>query len=128
MNPFSKVAFSPADRERVEKAGIVALDCSWEHAEKVLSHHVRGTARCLPVLIAGNPTNYAKATKLSTAEAIAGALYIAGFKDEAQKLIGIFTWGHTFFELNVTLLDAYAAAKDSAEVVAVMQEKLGGKP
>jgi pre-rRNA-processing protein TSR3 len=128
LNPFSKVAFSPADRERVEKAGIVALDCSWEHAEKVLSHHVRGTARCLPVLIAGNPTNYAKATKLSTAEAIAGALYIAGFKDEAQRLIGIFTWGHTFFELNVTLLDAYAAAKDSAEVVAVMQEKLGGKP
>ncbi len=128
LNPFSKVAFSPADRERVEKAGVVALDCSWEHAEKVLSHHVRGTARCLPVLIAGNPTNYAKATKLSTAEAIAGALFIAGFKDEAQKLLGIFTWGHTFFELNVMLLDAYAAAKDSSEVVAVMQEKLGGKP
>jgi pre-rRNA-processing protein TSR3 len=80
------------------------------------------------VLIAGNPTNYAKATKLSTAEAIAGALYIAGFKDEAQKLLGIFTWGHTFFELNVTLLEAYAAAKDSSEVVVVMQEKLGGKP
>lgn len=127
MNPFSKVAFSPADRERVEKAGIVALDCSWEHAEKVLSHHVRGTARCLPVLIAGNPTNFAKATKLSTAEAIAGALYIAGFKDEAQKLLGIFTWGHTFFELNSTLLDAYAVAKDSAEVVVIMQEKLCGK-
>jgi pre-rRNA-processing protein TSR3 len=127
LNPFSKVAFSPADRERVEKAGIVALDCSWEHAEKVLSHHVRGTARCLPVLIAGNPTNFAKATKLSTAEAIAGALYIAGFKDEAQKLLGIFTWGHTFFELNSTLLDAYAVAKDSAEVVVIMQEKLGGK-
>jgi rRNA small subunit aminocarboxypropyltransferase len=127
LNPFSKVAFSPADRERVEKSGIVALDCSWEHAEKVLSHHVRGTARCLPVLIAGNPTNYAKATKLSTAEAIAGALYIAGFKAEAQKLLSIFTWGHTFFELNALLLDAYAAAKDSTEVVAVMQEMLGGK-
>jgi pre-rRNA-processing protein TSR3 len=127
LNPFSKVAFSPADRERVEKAGIVALDCSWEHAEKVLSHHVRGTSRCLPVLIAGNPTNYAKATKLSTAEAIAGALYIACFKEEAQKLLSIFTWGHTFFELNALLLDAYAATKDSTEVVAVMQEKLGRK-
>jgi pre-rRNA-processing protein TSR3 len=89
---------------------------------------VRGTARCLPVLIAGNPTNFAKATKLSTAEAIAGALYIAGFKDEAQKLLGIFTWGHTFFELNAMLLDDYAAAKDSTEVVAIMQAKLGGKP
>jgi pre-rRNA-processing protein TSR3 len=127
LNPFSEIAFSPADRERVAEAGLAALDCSWEHAEKVLSHHVRGTARCLPVLLAGNPTNYAKATKLSTAEALAGALYIAGFKDEAHQLLSIFSWGHTFFELNVILLDAYAATKDSSEVVAVMREKLGEK-
>jgi len=127
LNPFSEIAFSPADRERVAEAGLVALDCSWEHAEKVLSHHVRGTARCLPVLLAGNPTNYAKATKLSTAEALAGALYIAGFKDEARQLLSIFSWGHTFFELNDMLLEAYAATKDSSEVVAVMREKLGGK-
>jgi pre-rRNA-processing protein TSR3 len=128
LNPFAKTAFSPADRERVAEAGLVALDCSWEHAEKVLSHHVRGTSRCLPVLVAGNPTNFAKATKLSTAEALAGALYIAGFKDEARKLLSIFIWGHTFFELNATLLEDYAAAKDSSEVVAIMQSKLGGKP
>ena len=127
LNPFSEIAFSPADRERVAEAGLVALDCSWEHAEKVLSHHVRGTARCLPVLLAGNPTNYAKATKLSTAEALAGALYIAGFKDESRQLLSIFSWGHTFFELNDMLLEAYAATKDSSEVVAVMREKLGGK-
>jgi pre-rRNA-processing protein TSR3 len=127
LNPFSKIAFSHADRERVIEAGLVALDCSWEHAEKVLSHHVRGTSRCLPVLIAGNPTNFAKATKLSTAEALAGALYIAGFNEEAQKLLSIFTWGHTFFELNAMLLDDYAAAKDSTEVVAVMQNKLRKK-
>ncbi|HTY74166.1 MAG TPA: DUF367 family protein [Candidatus Nanoarchaeia archaeon] len=127
LNPFSEIAFSPADRERVAEAGLVALDCSWEHAEKVLSHHVRGTSRCLPVLLAGNPTNYAKATKLSTAEALAGALYIGGFKDEAQRVLSIFSWGHTFFELNSMLLEAYAATKDSSEVVAVMREKLGGK-
>jgi pre-rRNA-processing protein TSR3 len=127
LNPFSEIAFSSADRERVVEAGLVALDCSWEHAEKVLSHHVRGTSRCLPVLLAGNPTNYAKATKLSTAEALAGALYIAGFKDEAKKLLSIFIWGHTFFELNAMLLDDYAAAKDSTEIVAIMQSKLGGK-
>jgi pre-rRNA-processing protein TSR3 len=127
LNPFGEIAFSPADRQRVADFGLAALDCSWEHAEKVLSHNVKGTSRCLPILLAGNPTNYAKATKLSTAEALAGALYIAGFKDEAQKLLSIFSWGHTFFELNAMLLDAYAAAKDSTEVVAVMQAKLGGK-
>lgn len=127
LNPFSSIAFSAADHDRVFGAGLVALDCSWEHAEKVLSHHVRGTSRCLPVLIAGNPTNYAKATKLSTAEALAGALYIAGFKEEAKNLLSIFTWGHTFFELNATLLEAYAAAKDSTEVIGVMQSKLDKK-
>lgn len=127
LNPFAETAFSAADRERVSEAGLVALDCSWEHAEKVLSHHVRGTSRCLPVLIAGNPTNYARLTKLSTAEALAGALYIAGYKEEAKKLLAIFVWGHTFFELNAILLDDYANAKDSSDVVAVMKSKLGEK-
>lgn len=69
LNPFAEVAFSPADRERIENCGLVALDCSWEHAEKVLLKHVRGTSRCLPILIAGNPVNFGKATKLSTVEA-----------------------------------------------------------
>ena len=71
----------------------------------------------MPILIAGNPTNYAKATKLSTVEAIAGALFIAGFKDEAEKMLSIFTWGHTFMELNAELLEDYAAAKDSTDIV-----------
>jgi pre-rRNA-processing protein TSR3 len=82
-----------------------------------LSAQVKGTSRCLPILMAGNPTNYAKATKLSTVEALAGALYIAGFKEEAEKILSIFTWGHTFLELNADLLEAYASTKDSAEIV-----------
>ena len=127
LNPFGEIAFSPADRQRVADFGLAALDCSWEHAEKVLSHNVKGTSRCLPILLAGNPTNYAKATKLSTAEALASALYIAGFKEEAQQVMSIFIWGHTFFELNAELLEAYASAKDSTEVVAYMQGRFGGK-
>jgi pre-rRNA-processing protein TSR3 len=91
-----------------------------------MSAHVKGTSRCLPILIAGNPVNFGKATKLSTAEALAGALYIAGFKDEAKQLLSIFTWGHTFLELNAELLENYATAKDSAEIVR-MQATLGTK-
>jgi rRNA small subunit aminocarboxypropyltransferase len=124
LNPFSEIAFSPADKQRIQDFGLAALDCSWEHAEKVLSTHVRGTSRCLPILIAGNPTNYAKATKLSTVEAIAGALYIAGFKDEAEKVLSIFVWGHTFLELNADLLEDYSAAKDSTDIVRI-QARLG---
>ena len=123
LNPFSEIAFSPADRERVEKFGLVALDCSWEHAEKVLLGHVRGTSRCLPVLIAGNPVNFGKATKLTTAEALSAALYIAGFKQEAANLLSIFTWGHTFSELNSAMLENYASARDSAEIIG-MQPKV----
>jgi len=126
LNPFGEIAFSPADRQRIQNFGLAALDCSWEHAQKVMSTHVKGTSRCLPILIAGNPTNYAKATKLSTVEALAGALYIAGFKDEAKKVLSIFTWGHTFLDLNAGLLEAYAAAKDSTDIVR-MQSMLGKK-
>ena len=127
LNPFSEIAFSPTDRQRVADFGLAALDCSWEHAQKVMQIHVKGTSRCLPILIAGNPVNFGKLTKLSTAEAIAAALYIAGFKDESEQLLSIFTWGHTFLELNNMLLDNYMTAKDSAEIVEMQNKLLKGK-
>ena len=123
LNPFSEIAFSPADRKRVEDFGLAALDCSWEHAEKVMQKHVKGTSRCLPILIAGNPVNFGKATKLTTAEALAAALYIAGFKQEAVELLSIFTWGHTFLELNQAMLDNYAKALDSSEIIKIQNER-----
>lgn len=117
LNPFSEIAFSPADRGRVEEFGLAALDCSWEKAERFLSTHVRGTSRCLPVLIAGNPVNFSKPTKLSTLEALAAALFITGFREQASELLAMYKWGHTFLELNQEMLESYAIAKDSAEVV-----------
>jgi pre-rRNA-processing protein TSR3 len=122
LNPFSEIAFSPADRKRIEDFGLVGLDCSWEHAEKVLLKHVRGTSRCLPILIAGNPVNFGKPTKLSTVEALAAALYIARFKEEALQLLSIFKWGHTFLEINKGRLESYASAKDSTEVVELQKQ------
>jgi pre-rRNA-processing protein TSR3 len=126
LNPFSEIAFSPADRQRVEKFGLAALDCSWEHAEKVLLKRVKGTSRCLPILLAGNPVNFSKATKLSTVEALAGALYIAGFKQEAKELLSIFVWGHTFLELNQELLEKYASAQDSTEIIEMQRSLIHG--
>lgn len=117
LNPYSEIAFSPADRQRIEDFGLVALDCSWEHAEKVLLKRVRGTSRCLPILIAGNPVNFGKPTKLTTVEALAAAFYIAGFKEEAAKLLSIFKWGHTFIEINREMLENYATAEDSSEII-----------
>jgi pre-rRNA-processing protein TSR3 len=127
LNPFGEIAFSPADKERLEQFGLAALDCSWEHAQKVMGEHVRGTSRCLPILIASNPVNYGKLTKLTTAEAIAAALYIAGFEKEAEDILSIFSWGHTFLELNAILLDNYVKAKDSSEIVEMQNMLLKGK-
>lgn len=117
LNPFSEIAFSSADRKRMDDFGLVALDCSWALSREILQKHVRGTSRCLPVLVAGNPVNYGKPTKLSTVEALAAALYIAGLKEDATRLLSVFKWGHTFLELNRELLDDYATARNSTEVV-----------
>jgi pre-rRNA-processing protein TSR3 len=121
LNPFSEIAFSPADKGRVEDFGLAALDCSWEHAEKVLVRHVKGTSRCLPVLIAGNPVNFGKATKLSTVEALAAALYILGHENQASELLSLFKWGHTFLDLNHDWLESYKKAKDSTEIVELQE-------
>jgi pre-rRNA-processing protein TSR3 len=127
LNPFSEIAFSPADKERIEKAGLVGLDCSWEHAEKILLKHVRGTSRCLPVLVAGNPVNFGKLTKLTTVEALAAALYIIGFTEQATELLSIFKWGHTFLELNHERLESYANAEDSREIVKLQERFFADK-
>ena len=126
LNPFSEIAFSPADRQRIEDFGLVGLDFSWERAENVLLKNVRGTSRCLPYLIAGNPVNFGKPTKLSTVEALTAALYIAGFGEEAAELLSIFKWGHTFLELNRERLEDYANARDSREVVELQKQFFTG--
>ena len=121
LDPFSDRAFSPADRQRLERRGLAAIDCSWIHADEVFELSMRGASRCLPYLIAANPTNYGVPTKLSTVEALAAALYIAGFKEKAERLLSIFKWGLNFIALNQEFLEGYAQAKDSAEVVEVQK-------
>lgn len=122
LNPLSKIAFSPADRQRIERFGLAALDFSWEHAERALLKNVRGTSRCLPYLIAGNPVNFGKPTKLSTVEALAAALYITGFEEETSRLLSIFKWGHTFTEINQERLEKYANAKNSTDIIKLQSQ------
>jgi pre-rRNA-processing protein TSR3 len=73
-------------------------------------------------LIAGNPVNFGLPTKLSTVEALAAALYIAGFREEASKLLSVFKWGHTFLEINEERLERYSTAKNSADVVRIQSQ------
>ncbi|MHA1951007.1 MAG: DUF367 family protein [Candidatus Thorarchaeota archaeon] len=122
LNPVSEVAFSAADRESVLKAGLVALDCSWKQAEKIFAASRAGAQRSLPYLLAANPTNTYKPVKLSTAEALAAALYILGLTEQADDLLSVFKWGHSFITLNREWLDSYAECSTSSEVVKVQTE------
>jgi pre-rRNA-processing protein TSR3 len=51
-------------------------------------------------LLAANPVNYGKEIKLTCAEALAGALFMAGYEEEAETVMDCFKWGHAFFSLN----------------------------
>jgi pre-rRNA-processing protein TSR3 len=116
LNALGERAFSPADRQRMEQYGLTALDYSWERGmqPRLPSYLI---SRCLPFLVAANPVNFGTPTKLSTVEALAAALYIADFKSEAEKLLGIFKWGPEFIRLNFERLEAYGQAKDSGEIL-----------
>ena len=122
LNPFTPKAFSPADQERLKQRGLAALDCSWVHAKEVFDLSSHWTPRCLPYLVAANPVNYGVPTKLSTVEALAAALYIADFREQAEELLSKFKWGPQFITLNEELLEGYAQAKDSTEIVKIQND------
>lgn len=122
LNPFSEKALSKEDLESAENDGIVALDCSWGKIEKIKGIQSRAIHRSLPYLVAANPTNFGKPTKLSTVEALAAALYILGKKDQGEKILENFKWGPTFFEMNKQPLEAYLKAENSTQVVKKQKE------
>ncbi|MEM3403649.1 MAG: DUF367 family protein [Nitrososphaeria archaeon] len=126
LNPYVKKALSKEDRKIIERKGIVALDGSWKKIseEKLSNYCQRYEPRSLPYLVAGNPINYGTPTKLSTVEALAFSLFIIGFKDEAQKLLKIFSWGLNSLKLNQELLEAYSMASSSKEVVQIQNDFL----
>ncbi|MCL4345135.1 MAG: DUF367 family protein [Candidatus Thermoplasmatota archaeon] len=111
----------PKDRGVMEKIGICIIEGSWKRDNLLQDSHVE-VERKLPVLVASNPVNYGKIEKLSSAEALSAALYIAGFTDQAKKIMSKFHWGHTFLELNGNLLEDYSKAGSEAELVQVEKE------
>ena len=117
LNPFSKEFILAYDSSNVDS--ITGIDCSWELAQKMFLKRFDGLSRKLPPLLAGNPVNYSKIGKLTTAEAIAGALYIIGFDELANSILNKFKWGHTFYDLNQDLLMDYSRACLQEEIVEI---------
>lgn len=125
LNPFSDKVLSKEDKHIIEKKGIIALDGSWNRIEEKEFEKYKKLFifRALPYLVAGNPTHYGIPTMLSTVEALAFGLYIAGFREKALDLLKIFSWGTKSFELNRELLEMYHNANTAKEVI-YLQNKI----
>jgi pre-rRNA-processing protein TSR3 len=119
LSPFAEKVITPADASFKK---LTALDCSWEHAQQVIPLIKSVNKRILPILVASNPVNYGKPTKLSTVEALAGALYILGNKEQSESILGVFKWGPQFLKLNENLLNDYAKCRKPEEVLEVQQK------
>jgi len=123
LDPFCKVVLSNDDSSLIKS--VCALDCSWEKATgtslkgKALKN---GISRRLPALLAGNPINYCKLSKLTTAEALAASLFILGWKNQSERIMDKFKWGHTFIELNSQILNDYSNALNATEIVEIEKE------
>ncbi len=122
LDPFSNVVLTPQDKQNMN--GICAIDCSWKVADRMIKIPKKSNIanRKLPALLAGNPTNYAKLGMLSTSEAISGALYILGHKEQALEIMNKFKWGHTFIDLNYNILEDYSNTTDLAQITQMEKE------
>ncbi len=85
----------------IKQYGTSAIDCSWARIEEIPMNKLKnGVHRLLPFLVAANPVNYGKPSKLTCAEAIAATLYIVGLKEDALTIMKPFKWGCQFISLN----------------------------
>ena len=105
LDPLAEEPLSPLSLPH----RLLVVDCSWRNVEGALSKVRGGTRRRLPFLVAANPAHYGKPYMLSSAEALAAALYILGLRELAGTIMGKFKWGPEFLRLNRDRLEAYAA-------------------
>jgi len=125
LSPMGVSCVSPQDKEIIVEKGLSVIDCSWARIDETPFTRMKSSyPRLLPYLVAANPVNYGKPCKLNCVEALAAAMYICGFKEEAKHYMGKFSWGHAFIELNDELLEEYSKCDSSKQVLEVQEKVL----
>ncbi|MFP3217133.1 DUF367 family protein [Acidianus sp.] len=128
LNPLSEEVISIDDVEIVNKYGLSVIDSSWNKSDaKFYARFMSRFSRRLPLLFAGNPINYAKPYKLSSLEAVSASLYILNFIDISLKLLSLYKWGKTFYDLNKELLESYRG-KNKDEIIEIEKSFLKEEP
>ena len=124
LDPRAERSVSREEADWVQEKGLAAMDLSWKNIDEFPPLPQKARARALPLLFAANPVNWGRPQKLTTAEALAAALYIMGFREQAELVLGKFNWGEQFFVLNREPLDRYSQAETSGEVVVIQEDYL----
>lgn len=120
LHPEGEHVLSREDGDRVGARGLAVIDSSWKRG--AVPQVRGGPTRSLPYLLAANPVNYGKPFVLSSAEALAAALFILGVPHQAEAVLAKFGWGLQFLALNREPLRAYAAATTRADVLVAQSE------
>lgn len=115
LTPYSERVILPSDSTLVKVRGICLIEGSWKRQDRFKTITGR-YARSLPKLLAANPVNYGKLQILSSVEALAAALYITGYMDQAESVLSKFNWGVTFLRLNRDPLELYSKAMTAEDM------------
>ncbi|KAL8450570.1 hypothetical protein Emed_002442 [Eimeria media] len=119
--------FSRADAQVMRQHGLAVVDCSWNGVLEGRRSHpiafVKQNVRVLPLLLCANPTHYGAPNILTCAEALAGALYIAGYRRHADLLLSSFTWGAHFLVLNERFLKLYVPVSNGQAMRALKEQQ-----
>ena len=128
LNPYSNTYLGPWHRSLIDRYGLVVVDASWKKLTPEKLYRVHGVHVKLPPLLPGNPINYGKPCILSSIEAVAATLYITGYIDVYEKLLGLYKWMKTFHTLNQELLKDYSIVENNEQLLETIKDYWGEKP
>lgn len=117
LSPFTQKAISYEDYPNYKKYGLTAIDGSWNQLKGNEKFFFSINSRALPFLVAANPVNYGKPTRLTCVEAISAALYILNEKTLSLEVLKPFRWGQSFIDINYDRLELYSKCKNSEEII-----------